>query len=531
LKIKFCGGARSVTGSCFLLKTGNENYLIDCGMFQGGREIRARNIKHFPFHPPDIDYLLLTHAHIDHSGLIPRLVKEGFRGKILATEATFDLVKIMLPDSAHIQEMEAEWVNRKNRRAGRPQRDPLYTMEDANEALKFFEPVEYNELYVLSPRVAVRFFDAGHILGSAIIKLWVTENEVQKHLVFSGDLGKYNQPIICDPSVIEEADYLFMESTYGSRLHEHEEEKLLLLEKAINETKNRGGNVIIPSFAVGRTQEMLYSLNRLIEQDRVPSMPIYIDSPMAISATEVFSRHPECFDLRMRQLLFQGEDPFHFPEVTFTPKMEQSRQLNEIREGAIIISASGMCDAGRIKHHLKHNLWRPESTVVLVGYQAEGTLGRQLLNGVSKVKIFGEEIVIRAQIVNIDGFSAHADRNELLHWVSDFIHLPQKIFLVHGEEEAQTQLASHLKNMTGVEVDIPDYMDEIEINFTDAAVKKEAVRKEALGLEYERWERVVADLQSCFEKLQQRPAGVGVREANWLERLEAILEEMQMEVG
>ncbi len=463
LKLKFCGGARTVTGSCFLLEVGEKKYLIDCGMFQGGKALRRRNFLDFPFNPAEIECLFLTHAHIDHSGLIPKLVRDGFQGKIYSTRATADLCQIMLPDSGHIQEMEAEWENRKARRAGRSEAPPLYTIADAHASLKYFQGVGYNEIVHLSPELSFRLQNSGHILGSALLELRVTETGVSKKFVFTGDLGRTGQPIICDPDVIEETDFLIMETTYGQRLHEEEGEKESVLAEIINSTLKRGGNIVVPAFTVGRAQELLYILNKLIDRGEIPSLPIYIDSPMAIKTTDLFIRHSECFDLEMRAYLIRGDCPLHFPEVTFTPTVEESRAVNEIRGGVMIISASGMCDAGRVRHHLKHNLWRPESTILFVGYQAEGTLGRRLLDGARQIKLFGEDIAVRASIASIRGFSAHADRDELLKWVGKFKRKPSQIILVHGEDEALESMAALLKEQIQVDVYIPSYLEEISL--------------------------------------------------------------------
>ncbi|NMB34981.1 MAG: MBL fold metallo-hydrolase [Firmicutes bacterium] len=463
MKLKFCGGARTVTGSCFLLEAAGKKYLIDCGMFQGGRALRRRNFLDFPFDPAEIECLFLTHAHIDHSGLIPKLVRDGFKGKIYATRATADLCGIMLPDGGYIQEMEAEWENRKARRAGRSEKPPLYTVDDAHLSLQYFEGIGYNETVHLSPTFSFRLQNAGHILGSAIVELWVTEAGVSKKFVFSGDLGRTGQPIICDPDVIEEADFLIMESTYGQRLHEEEGEKEGALAEIINSSLKRGGNIVVPAFAVGRAQELLYILNKLIDRGEIPPLPIYIDSPMAIKTTDLFICHSECFDLEMRAYLIRGDCPLHYPEVTFSRTVEQSRAINERRGGALIISASGMCDAGRIRHHLKHNLWRPESTILFVGYQAIGSLGRRLQDGTRRVKLFGEDIAVRATIASIRGFSAHADREELLRWVGKFKRKPSQIILVHGEDEALESLAAALQEQFQIDVYIPSYLEEISL--------------------------------------------------------------------
>ena len=463
LTLQFCGGAGTVTGSCFLLQAAESKILVDCGMFQGGQALKRRNFLPFPFNPEEIDCLFLTHAHIDHSGLIPKLVKEGFRGKIYATRATADLCSIMLPDSGHIQEADAQWENRKARRAGKEDVSPLYTVEDARASLEYFHPVKYDEIITISPHLSFRLQNSGHILGSAMLELWATAQQGRRiKIVFTGDLGRKNQYIIPDPAVIEEADFLIMEATYGQRLHEEEGDREKNLAEVINSTIKRGGNVVIPSFAVGRTQELAYILNRLIDRREIPAIPVYIDSPLAIEATDIFMRHMDCFDLEMRAALIRGEFPLHFPEANFTSTVEESRAINEV-SGALIISASGMCDAGRIRHHLKHNLWRPESTVLFVGYQAEGTLGRCLLEGASRVTLFGEEIAVRARIASIQGFSAHADREELLKWVGKFKRKPSQIILVHGETEALESMAALLREEYAADVYIPSYLEELSL--------------------------------------------------------------------
>ncbi|HZK24281.1 MAG TPA: MBL fold metallo-hydrolase [Oscillospiraceae bacterium] len=471
MKLTFCGGAQTVTGSSFLLEAAGQKILLDCGMFQGNKHLRARNFNDFPYNPAEIDFVILSHAHIDHSGLIPRLVKGGFRGHILATSATVDLVSIMLPDSAYIQEMEAEWQNRKNLRAGRPLIDPLYTREDAEKALKRFKEVNYYQKFWLSDRIALTFYNSGHILGSAITELTIVGTERTEKIVFTGDLGKAKQPIIKDPDILEEADYVVIESTYGTREHEIEDQKIEILQQVIQQTILAQGNVVIPSFAVGRTQELLYFLSRLMRDHQIPNLPIYIDSPLAISATEIFTRHPECYDLQMRELLKSGQDPFNFPEVIFTKTAEESKLINKSPGGAIIISASGMADAGRIKHHLKHNLWRPESTVLFVGYQAEGTLGRRIRDGARIVKIFGEDIKVNARIVSIDGFSAHADRSELLRWLGRFPKKPQQVFLVHGEENVLPEYAALIERELNLNTYIPEYLETVELT-TEAVADK-----------------------------------------------------------
>jgi metallo-beta-lactamase family protein len=462
VKITFWGAAHTVTGSCYLLETGDAKILIDCGMFQGGKTLTARNERAFPYQVQDIDCVLLTHAHIDHSGLIPKLCNNGFRGSIYATEVTAELCGIMLPDSGHIQEVEAEWKNRKGKRRGkRGTVEPLYTMEDAERSLRFFTAVRYGEEVKLAPHIRACFRDAGHILGSSIIELWVQEGTNETKLVFSGDLGKSRQPIINDPTVIETADYLFVESTYGARKHSTEE-RVDRLRDIIKETAARGGNIVIPAFAVGRTQTLMYYLNSLLAEGVIPHMPIFVDSPLAIAATEIFAHHPEVYNPAARDTYDAGDDLFEFPGLKFTRTTEASKAINSVRTPAIIISASGMADAGRILHHLKHNLWRPESTVLFIGYQAEGTMGRRIIEGVPYVRIMGEEIAVRARIESIEGFSAHADQEELLAWIRK-IKPPKMTFLMHGEDEALGIFSRLLNTEIGLKTYAPQYGDTVII--------------------------------------------------------------------
>jgi len=462
VRLQFLGAAGTVTGSSYLLETVNTRIMIDCGMFQGPKEIRERNYSKFLVPPGSVDYLLLTHAHIDHSGLIPKFVKYGFRGKIYATAPTVELCEVLLPDSGHIQEMEVERKNRKNRRANRALIEPIYNVKDAYNSLSFFNPVIYDEMVQLTPEIKVRFVDAGHILGSAMIELWVREGSDEVKLVFSGDIGRKNQPLIKDPSTISEADYVIVESTYGNRLHVQSKEEIELLHEVIWETYKKGGNLIIPAFAVERTQDLLYHLSLLMEAKRMPPMPVYIDSPLSTATTAVFQHSREYFDQEALDIIKRGGDPVHLPGIRFSKTAEESMSLNKVN-GAVIISASGMCEAGRIRHHLKYNLWRPESTILFVGYQAAGTLGRLILDGEKTVRIFGDEIAVRADIRSIEGYSAHADQVGLLEWVKNFQKPPKEIFVVHGEPESSGTLACLISKELGFLTTVPAWRQTVEL--------------------------------------------------------------------
>lgn len=457
LKISFYGACRTVTGSCCLIETNDTKLLIDCGMFQGSKDLKELNYGEFEFAPSEIDYVILTHAHIDHSGLIPKLVKKGFKGTIIATKPTTDLCSIMLPDSGHIQELEVERKNRKLARAGKPLIEPIYTHIDAQRALMQFSTLDYGLKVDLTPTVSIRFQDAGHILGSTIVEMWVKENKVETKIVFSGDIGNLNQPIVHDPTVIQEADYLVMETTYGNRLHKNIGDKQELLLQIIESTFLRGGNVIIPAFAVERTQDLLYYLSRLDLEGRLPDCKIFVDSPLAISANEIFKVSVKYFDDETKAAFGKiWESPGILKRIVMTRSAEESKKLNEIKTNAIIISASGMCDAGRIKHHLKHNLWREESSVVFVGFQAPGTLGRQIVDGKKQVRIHGEQIAVNAQIHNLDGFSGHADQEALLQWFDSFKQKPKEVFLVHGELDGMEAFKNLLLERYDVEVHMPE---------------------------------------------------------------------------
>lgn len=437
MKLIFIGADHEVTGSCHYLQVGEKHILVDYGMQQGVDVFENADL---PVCEARIDYVLLTHAHVDHSGMIPQLVARGFRGKIITTDATADLCSIMLRDCAHIQMQEAEWKNRKAKRSAENALvEPLYTMEDADAAIKRIVPYSYNEIIDLCEDVKIRFTDVGHLLGSSSIEVWATEEGVTKKIVFSGDIGNKNQPLIKDPSYTKEADYVVMESTYGDRFHPTDKPDYVTeLTQILQETFDRGGNVVIPSFAVGRTQEMLYFL-RKIKEDRLvkghEDFPVYVDSPLAVEATGIFHKNEiECFDEEAMELVRKGINPIAFPGLRLSITSDESKAINFENTPKVIISASGMCEAGRIRHHLKHNLWRKECTILFVGYQAVGTLGRVLVEGVDEVKLFGEPIEVRAEIKTLTGLSGHADKNGLIEWVEAFEENPRKIFVVHGED-------------------------------------------------------------------------------------------------
>ncbi|MEW9096239.1 MAG: MBL fold metallo-hydrolase [Clostridiaceae bacterium] len=436
MKLEFYGAAGCVTGSCHLLKVKDKTILLDCGLYQGKDEKEKGN-ENFNFNPKNIDYVILSHAHIDHSGRIPLLYKQGFKGDILCTEGTKDLCSIMLEDSGSIHEMEAEWVSRKRIRMGLSAVEPLYTAKIAQLSMYLFKGYPYNHWVELFDGFNIRFRDAGHLLGSSIVEILVNEGEKDIKLVYSGDLGNKGLPILKDPTFIEEADYVILETTYGDRLHEKFDTNLNELVDIIKSTFKKGGNVIIPSFAVGRTQEVIYALNKLVENDILKNIKVYVDSPLATESTRIFNKYTKYYNKEATKLIADGDNPFQFDGLVFTKSPEESAKINKIQSNAIIISASGMCEAGRIKHHLKHNLWRKESSVVFVGFQAEGTLGRNILNGTKRVKIFGEEIAVNAKIYNLPGLSGHADRNGLLNWLEAFNKKPKAVLLIHGEEESQ----------------------------------------------------------------------------------------------
>ena len=511
MNITFYGAARTVTGSCTLVDCVGKQLLVDCGLPQGNDEKKIG--LELPFNAAQIDFVLLTHAHIDHSGRIPLLVKEGFRGRVLCTEATVDLCNIMLADSGHIQEMEVEWQNRKRRRAGKQELDALYTVEDAKQAMELFEGYPYGARIRVTEGIEIQFTDAGHLLGSSSIQLWLTENGKTRHIVFSGDIGNLDQPLIKDPVCITEADFVVVESTYGDRLHdkpEHASQQISTEERAkgladiIRETFSKGGNVVIPSFAVGRTQEILYLLRVIITHNMLPGLqniPVFLDSPLAIEATKVFSRNIEgYFDEEAMQLVRSGVNPLIFPSLTTTVTADESRELNLRKESCVIISSSGMCEAGRIKHHLKHNLWRPDSTIVFCGYQANGTLGRSILDGAEKVTIFGEQIDVKATVEKLEGISGHADQAGLIGWLSCFQKKPKQLFVVHGENRVAQWFAGFVTTTLG----LPAWAPALGESFDLLADKLPASTPVALERPGDK------ELQEAYDSLDAVLAGIDV---------------------
>lgn len=464
MHLTFIGAAQEVTGSCYLVETDDVRFLVDCGMYQGGANARARNARPFPFSPASIDFVLLTHAHIDHSGLLPKLVREGFKGPIYATAATADLLDIMLRDSAHLQEMAAERLKRGDENGNGNGIAPIYTMTDAEACLAHVKPLPYDQDLHPHPTVQARFRDAGHILGSAIVEARVTDGRARKKLVFSGDVGQPGRPILRNPTAIKEADFLIVESTYGNRAHKDLaatlDELVLAIDTTLHEKK---GNVIIPAFAVGRTQELLYFLRVLADEGRLHGLEVYVDSPMATQATELTVRHFNLFDEEAKALFSRPVPPRHKLTLHFVGSVAESMALNEVRSGAVIISASGMCDGGRIKHHLRHNLGRPENTILITGFQAQGTLGRRLVDGAKTARIFGEEIVVRAQIYTLGGLSAHADQPALLQWLRGFARPPRQAFVTHGEASIATSFAALVSERLGWETNAPGPGDRITL--------------------------------------------------------------------
>ncbi|MBM4446514.1 MAG: MBL fold metallo-hydrolase [Chloroflexi bacterium] len=462
IKLTFLGAAQSVTGSCYLVEASNVRFLVDCGLYQE-REFRGRNWEPFPIPPETLDCVLLTHAHLDHSGLLPKLVREGFHGPIYCLAATTEIAEIMLLDSANLQEEDAEFKKKrhqKTRRQGQYPEVPLYTVDDAKASFPLFSPVEYRKTVSIGKGIEATFYDAGHVLGSSMIRVRIQQNGEERTILFSGDIGRWGKPILRDPTLFEEAAYVLVESTYGDRSLEPSEDAANKLADVINATVKSRGNIVIPSFALERSQEILYCLNKFLLEDRIPHLMVFIDSPMAVSITGVFEHHPELFDKEMVKLMRQKRSPFDFRGLNVIRTAEESKAINRIKGTVIIIAGSGMCTGGRIKHHLVTNISRKESTILFVGYQAVGTLGREIVGGAEKVRILGQHYPVKARVVQINGFSAHADRDELLKWLSSLRKPPRRLFVTHGESSVSQHFASLIKDKIGWEVAVPKYQEE-----------------------------------------------------------------------
>jgi len=502
MKITFMGAARTVSGSCYIIECAGKRFAVDCGLHQGNKEIEKRNWNFDDYDAKHLDFILITHAHIDHSGLLPAIVSKGFRNPIYCTAPTRDLMEIMLLDSAHIQEMEAEWSNRKRMRTGIQTVRALYGITDAENTIPLLATVEYDKVFEPAPGLRIKYKNAGHILGSAFIEIEYEQDGKTTRAVFSGDLGRPEQLIVEDPDDMEYADYVFIESTYGNRNHPDEEHSLDELAKAIDYSYGNGEKVVIPAFAVERSQQIIYSLFLLKKQGRLPAdMPIYLDSPLAIRATEIFRKHPEFYDEQTQTFIENGEHPLDLPNLHFTESREQSQAINETKGPAIVISASGMANAGRIKHHLRHNLWRPGASVIFVGWQGVGTPGRKILGGAKKIRLFGEEVAIAAKVFTINAFSGHAGQDDLLSWLETMKGKPVKIMLVHGEAEVQKEFGKLIEERFGLEVHIPEYMEELELEpgrelapVVDMAVARPRVD----------WNFLLQDSESLYKELRAR---------------------------
>ncbi len=528
IKVSCMGGAGGVTGSSFLVESiQGKKVLVDCGMFQGGRQMEQRNWADWGFNPADISTLFLTHAHIDHSGRIPKLVKDGFSGKIITSPPTAELCEIMLLDSAHIQEMDAEWQSKKNKRQSKSEIQPLYDTKDAEESLHLFSPIERDNIVQVEPGIRARLRNAGHILGSSILELWVETNGGEVKIVFSGDIGKHNQLIVKDPHEIFAADYLFIESTYGDRLHRTFDDSVVELLEAINYAASNNEKVIIPAFAVERTQELLYILGDFQRKGELPDIPIYLDSPLAIRATQIFRKNKKYYDEEAMAIVKEGFDPFDMPNLKFTLATKDSMAINETPGSAIVIAANGMCTAGRIKHHLKHNLWRPGASIVIVGYQAVGTTGRKIVEGARSVKIFRENVDVNAKVYTIGGFSAHADQKDLLDWVGNFKESRPRVFVIHGEETSSQKFADKIKNSFGFETHVPGYRERLVLKPREI-VREEISAPEEQAAYYEPAYNSIIDIEKelaglkKFIKKNERDLSEEV-----IDRLKYILDDLQ----
>ena len=528
MKLMFSGAAHEVTGSCHYLEAAGVRMVVDCGMEQGVDTYVNQEI---PVAASDLDYVLLTHAHVDHSGMLPLLYGKGFRGQILCTEATKELCDIMLRDSAHIQEFEAEWKNRKAKRAGKDEIEPIYTMEDAIGAIGLFEGYPYDEIIQIAEGVEIRFTDVGHLLGSSSIEIWLTEQEITRKIVFSGDIGNEAQPIIKNPEYTTEADYVVMESTYGDRYHGEHPDYVTQLAEIIQRTLDKGGNLVIPAFAVGRTQELLYYIRQIKEEGLVTGhgcFPVYVDSPMAIEATTVFHKNiAECFDEEAMALVMQGINPLTFEGLKLSVTSDSSKEINFDKKPKVIISASGMCEAGRIRHHLKHNLWKSNSTILFVGYQAQNTLGRALLEGAKEVKLFGELINVSAEIIKLEGLSGHADKKGLIHWIQAFEEKPKAVFVVHGDDIVCDQFTEVLRKEYGYEAYAP--YSGAEFDLLRGKWVKEGVKEQIVKEGFERkktpsgvYGRLVAAGQRLLTVIKHNEGGANKDLAKFADQIHAL---------
>ena len=525
MKLKFIGAAHEVTGSCHYLEACGKHILVDYGMEQGVNVFENVDL---PIQESMLDYVLLTHAHVDHSGMLPLLYARGFRGQIFMTDATADLCSIMLRDCAHIQSQEAEWKRRKAKRNGNYESyEPVYTMEDADGTVKLIVPCHYDTRITLCEGIQIRFTDVGHLLGSASIEVWLTEDKITKKIVFSGDIGNLNQPLIKDPSLTSEADYVVMESTYGDRIHAAEKPDYVgELVKILKETFDKGGNVVIPSFAVGRTQEMLYFLRKIKAEKLVeghPDFPVYVDSPLAVEATGIFQKNIyNCFDEEAMELVKQGINPISFPGLRLSITSDESKMINFEDTPKVIISASGMCEAGRIRHHLKHNLWRPECTILFVGYQAIGTLGRAIVEGVKEVKLFGETIEVRAKIMQLAGLSGHADKNGLIAWVNGFEKKPERVFIVHGEDTVCSSFAQCLKHEYGYNTYAPYSGTEVDLLTNTITYEAEGVPVKKKKVASDIFSRLLAAGQRLIAVIHRNEGGANKDLAKFADQINAL---------
>ena len=503
VKVSCLGAAQSVTGSNFLVETSRgAKIVVDCGLFQGNKEMERRNWQPWAYDPKEIKNLLLTHAHIDHSGRIPKIVKDGFGGKIITSPPTAELCEVMLLDSAHVQEMDAEWQSRKRKRRAVKGIEPLYTTEDAEKSLQYLVPMERDQIFDIEPGIKGRFRNAGHILGSSILELWIEDQGQEMKIVFSGDLGKPDQLIVRDPFKVDEAHYLFLESTYGNRLHRDFEKSKEEFLEAIHYAISNNEKVVIPAFAVERTQEVLYLLGEFYRAGQLPDIPVFLDSPLAIKATEIFRRNRRYYDDAARAILAQGFDPLDMPNLKLTRSTKESIEINELNGSAIIISANGMCTAGRIKHHLKHNLWRDGASIVILGFQARGTTGRQIVEGAKAVTIFGEKVAVRAKVYTIGGFSAHADQAGLLDWVGNFAEKSRPhVFLIHGESFSSEALAAEIRNTFDLEVRIPDWKEVLSLDPRQPLPS--AVQKLVLESSAREMESITTDMETDIIRLKE----------------------------